>query len=114
MPLIEECVKRNLSTILASFKDQSDERRQVNRVEEGRLQERRERKLVVRNGQAGGGSRGRSRPGTGGLAKQLSLALDDWDMDGVAGDGEGTSDLFKRIDDKMTMLDDYKRGRYNA
>ena len=103
-------MKRNLSTILASFKDQSDERRPVNRVEEGR----RERKLVVRNGQAGGGSRGRSRPGTGGLAKQLSSALDDWGMDGVAGDGEGTSDLFKRIDDKMTMLDDYKRGRYNA
>lgn len=114
MPLIEECVKRNLSTILASFKDQSDERRQVNRVEEGRLQERRERKLVVRNGQAGGGSRGRSRPGTGGLAKQLSSALDDWGMDGVAGDGEGTSDLFKRIDDKMTMLDDYKRVKTRA
>ena len=112
MPLIEECVKRNLSTILASFKDQSDERRPVNRVEEGRLQERRERKLLVRNSQVGGGSRGRSRPGTGGLAKQLSSALDDWGMGGEA--GEGTSDLFKRIDDKMTMLDDYKRGRYNA
>ena len=113
MPLIEECVKRNLSTILASLKDQSDGRRLVNRVEE-RREEKRERK--VRNGgggrilpSAGGGVRMRSRPGTAGLAKQLSAALDDWGMGGEA--GEATSDRFKRIDDKMTQLDDYKRGR---
>ena len=105
MPLIEECVKRNLSTILASFKDQSDERRLVNRVEEGRGQERRERE--GRNG-GGSGGRTRSRPASAGLAKQLSTALDDWGMGGEA--GEGTSDFFKRIDDKMTMMDDYKRG----
>merc|ERR1712080_128876 len=73
---------------------------------------KRERK--VRNGgggrilpPAGGGVRTRSRPGTAGLAKQLSAALDDWDMGGEA--GESTSDRFKRIDDKMTQLDDYKR-----
>ena len=51
----------------------------------------------------------RSRPGTGDLAKQLSSALDDWGMDEETA-GEGTSDLFKRIDDKMTLLDDYTRG----
>ena len=51
----------------------------------------------------------RSRPGTGDLAKQLSTALDDWGMDEETA-GEGTSDLFKRIDDKMTLLDDYTRG----
>ena len=109
MPLIEECVKRNLSTILASFKDQSDERRSV---EEGRgREERREEKRKVRS-VGGGGGRARTRPGSVGLAKQLSSALDDWDMGGEA--GEGTSDLFKRIDDNMTTLEDYKRGNYNA
>ena len=51
----------------------------------------------------------RSRPGTADLAKQLSSALDDWGMDEETA-GEGTSDLFKRIDDKMTLLDDYTRG----
>ena len=113
MPLIEECVKRNLSTILASFKDQSDERRLVKRVEQ-RREEKRERKL--RNGGGGriappasGGGRMRGRPGPVGLAKQLSAALDDWDMGGEV--GEGTLERFKRIDDKMTQLDDYKRGR---
>ena len=129
MPLIEECVKRNLSTILASFNEQTDERRKlVNRVEEGRGHER--RKLRTGGGSAGsgpggpGGPRGlggsggpgsgsagrmRSRPGTGDLAKQLSTTLDDWGM-GEEVAGEGTSDLFKRIDDKMTLLDDYTRG----
>ena len=110
MPLIEECVKRNLSTILSSFKDQSDERRLVNRVEEGRVQDRREEKRKLRNqGGGGGGGRGRmrSRPGTTALTKHLSSALDDWGMDEEA--GEGTAELFKRIDDNMTMLDDYKK-----
>ena len=123
MPLIEECVKRNLSTILASFNEQTDERRKlVNRVEEGRGHER--RKLRTGGGSAGSGPGGlggpggpgsgsggrmRSRPGTADLAKQLSSALDDWGMDEEAA-GEGTSNLFKRIDDKMTLLDDYTRG----
>ena len=115
MPLIEECVKRNLSTILASFNEQTDERRKlVNRVEEGRGHER--RKLRSGGGSAGSGGSGsgpggkmRSRPGTTDLAKQLSTALDDWGMDEETA-GEGTSDLFKRIDDKMTLLDDYTRG----
>ena len=100
-------MKRNLSTILSSFKDQSDERRLVNRVEEGRVQDRREEKRKLRNQGGGGGGRMRSRPGTTALTKQLSSALDDWGMDEEA--GEGTAELFKRIDDNMTMLDDYKK-----
>ena len=102
-------MKRNLSTILSSFKDQSDERRLVNRVEEGRVQDRREEKRKLRNqgGGGGGGGRMRSRPGTTALTKQLSSALDDWGMDEEA--EEGTAELFKRIDDNMTMLDDYKK-----
>ena len=116
MPLIEECVKRNLSTILSSFKDQSEERRRESRnydeVERQdrerdrdlRREEKREKKV-----KSLGVGRVRTQPATPSMAKQLNAALDDWDMSEGA-EGEETSDLFKRIDDKMTTLNDYKRG----
>ena len=117
MPLIEECVKRNLSTILSSFKDQSEDRRRESRNDDEverqdrrlgdlRREEKREKKV-----RSLGVGRVRTQPATPSLAKQLSAALDDWDM-GEEAEGEGgeTSDLFKRIDDKMTTLNDYKRG----
>ena len=115
MPLIEECVKRNLSTILSSFKDQSDERRresrndveverQDRRVGDLRREEKREKKV-----RSLGVGRVRTQPATPSLAKQLNATLDDWEM-GEEAEGGETSDLFKRIDDKMTTLNDYKRG----
>ena len=117
MPLIEECVKRNLSTILSSFKDQSEERRRESRNDDEverqdrrlgdlRREEKREKKV-----KSLGVGRVRTQPATPSLAKQLNAALDDWKMGEEAeGEGEETSDLFKRIDDKMTTLSDYKRG----
>ena len=115
MPLIEECVKRNLSTILSSFKDQSEERRresrndyeverQDRRLGDLRREEKREKKV-----KSLGVGRVRTQPATPSLAKQLNAALDDWEM-GEEAESEETSDLFKRIDDKMTTLSDYKRG----
>jgi len=115
MPLIEECVKRNLSTILSSFKDQSEDRRRESRNDDEverqdrrlgdlRREEKREKKV-----RSLGVGRVRTQPATPSLAKQLNAALDDWEM-GEEAEGGETSDLFKRIDDKMTTLNDYKRG----